>query len=91
MVRVPSAPPLAIFHNYIIITPVKIEWDLAMAQANLRKHKVSFEEAASVFSDPLARIIDDPDHSHDEDRFILLGISLESRLLVVCHCYREND
>jgi uncharacterized DUF497 family protein len=49
------------------------------------------EEAATVFSDPLARIIDDPDHSTDEDRFVLLGLSIESEVLVVCHCYREND
>lgn len=49
------------------------------------------EEAATVFSDPLARIIDDPDHSTDEDRFVLLGLSIESKGLVVCHCYREND
>lgn len=70
---------------------MRIEWDSGKAKANKKKHGVGFEEAASVFSDPLARIINDPDHSEDEDRFILLGVSLQSRLLVVCHCYREDD
>jgi hypothetical protein len=54
-----------------------------------RSMGVSFDEAATVFSDEHARLIDDPDHSEDEDRFILLGLSWSLRLLVVCHCYRE--
>lgn len=70
---------------------MKIEWDPLKADQNLQKHGVRFEEAASVFSDPLAQIIGDPNHSANEDRFILLGVSLESRLLVVCHCYRESN
>ncbi len=57
----------------------------------MRKHKVAFEEAATVFSDERALLLADPDHSDEEDRFILLGLSTTLRLLVVCHCYRAND
>jgi uncharacterized DUF497 family protein len=67
------------------------EWDENKAKTNLKKHGVSFEEAQSVFFDENARIIPDPDHSINEDRFIILGISLNVKLLVVCHCYRENE
>lgn len=66
-------------------------WDEKKAEENLVKHKVAFEEAKTIFSDPNARMIFDPEHSEDEDRFILLGISSGLRLLVVCHCYREDD
>ena len=66
-------------------------WDEKKARENLIKHKISFEEAQTVFSDPNARMIFDPEHSGDEERFILLGISSGLRLLVVCHCYREDD
>ena len=55
------------------------------------KHGVSFEEAQSVFWDETARLIDDPDHSEDEDRFLLLGYSLQARCLIVSHCYQESD
>jgi uncharacterized DUF497 family protein len=64
------------------------EWDPGKAASNATKHGVTFEEAKSVFSDERAKLIDDPDHSEDEDRFILLGLSSSLRLLVVCHCYR---
>jgi uncharacterized DUF497 family protein len=67
------------------------EWDPVKAAANLRKHKVSFEDAQTVFSDERARLIDDPDHSEDEERFLLLGLSSSLRLLVVAHCYRLTD
>ena len=67
------------------------EWDPKKSSLNLEKHGVSFEEAKSVFTDPFARLIADPDHSEEEDRFILLGASIHSRLLVVCHCIREHD
>ena len=67
------------------------EWDPAKAAANLRKHRVTFDEAATVFSDELALFMDDPEHSHDEDRFVLMGVSSSVRLLVVVHAYREND
>src|SRR3990170_1866047 len=56
-----------------------------------QKHGISFEEAQSVFVDENALMINDPDHSGDEDRFILLGLSASIRLMVVCHCYREHD
>jgi uncharacterized DUF497 family protein len=64
------------------------EWDPRKAAANVRKHGVSFEDAQSVFSDERARLIDDPDNSADEERFVLLGLSSNLRLLVVAHCYR---
>ena len=66
-------------------------WDNTKAKENLEKHNVSFEEAQTVFSDPNARMIFDTEHSGDEERFIILGISSALRLLVVCHCFREND
>jgi uncharacterized DUF497 family protein len=68
---------------------LNIEWDPQKAEANQEKHGVSFDEAATVFSDENGRLIPDPDHSDEEDRFILLGMSWSLRILVVCHCYRE--
>jgi len=70
---------------------MRFDWDPTKSKANLRKHGVSFEEAQGVFYDEHALLSGDPDHSADEDRFVLLGVSLNSRLLVVCHCYREKD
>lgn len=70
---------------------LRFEWDPAKAAANLQKHAVSFDEAASAFSDEHALVIDDPDHSEDEERFVLLGLSAKLRLLVVVHCYRERE
>jgi hypothetical protein len=70
---------------------ITFEWDPGKNVANKRKHGVSFEEARSAFSDQFARLIADPDHSDEEDRFVLLGVSIQARLLVVCHCLREND
>jgi uncharacterized DUF497 family protein len=67
------------------------DWDESKSRSNKKKHGVSFEEAKSVFLDPNARLIPDPDHSDYEDRFILLGLSERLRTLVVCHCYREGD
>ena len=72
------------------MSSIRFEWDPKKAQANLRKHKVSFEDAQSVFSDENALLIDDPDHSEEEDRFVLLGLSQSLRLLVVVHCYRAE-
>lgn len=66
-------------------------WDPKKAEKNLKKHKIAFEEAKTVFTDPNARMIFDPEHSTDEDGFILLGISSGLKLLVVCHCYLEKD
>ena len=70
---------------------LKFEWDQKKASANARKHKVTFEEAKSVFYDERARLIDDPIHSDDEERFVLLGMSSVVRALVVVHCYRESE
>lgn len=67
------------------------EWDERKAAANVKKHGVSFEEAKSAFYDDRAKLIGDPDHSEDEDRFVLLGLSSALRLLVVCHCHRGDD
>jgi len=67
------------------------EWDDKKSASNEQKHGVSFDEAKSIFTDQFARLIADPDHSDEEDRFILLGTSIHSRLLVVCHCIRMND
>jgi uncharacterized protein len=72
------------------MSELHFEWDRRKAVANEKKHGVSFEEAKSVFSDERAKLIDDPDHSDDEDRFILLGLSSTLRVLVICHCYREE-
>ena len=73
------------------MTAMRFVWDEAKADENLRKHGVSFEEASTVFADENARLKHDPDHSQEEDRFILLGFSAKLRLLIVCHAYREND
>ena len=73
------------------MSTLRLEWDERKATANLRKHGVSFDEAKSAFHDDNAQIIDDPDHSEEEDRFILLGLSSTLRLLVVCHCHRCED
>lgn len=70
---------------------LSFEWDPNKDTSNKRKHGVSFDEAKTVFSDEYARLIADPDHSEDEDRFILLGTSIYSRLLIVCHCLREGE
>ena len=70
---------------------IKFIWDANKAKSNTEKHGIAFTEAATVFDDDCARIIYDPDHSQAEDRFIILGISCTMRVLVVCHCYKEND
>lgn len=69
---------------------LSFEWDERKSVANASKHGVGFEEAKSVFVDERAKLIDDPDHSDDEDRFVLLGLSGALRLLLVCHCYRSD-
>ena len=69
---------------------LRFEWETRKASSNLKKHGVSFEEAKSVFYDENAKLISDPDHSEDEDRFILLGVSHSLRFILVCHCYRSE-
>ena len=70
---------------------LSFEWDENKAKSNLAKHGVSFEEAKTVFYDDAALIIADPDNSGQEDRFVILGFSANARILVVCHCYRDNE
>jgi len=70
---------------------IKFDWDKNKARINLVKHKISFEEAQSVFDDDNARLIFDPDHSESEDRFILLGLSCSLKILTVVHCYKDED
>jgi uncharacterized protein len=70
---------------------IRFEWDERKSRENKRKHGVSFEEAQTVFLDEKAIRYYDPDHSEDEDRFIMLGMSIRLRVLVVCHCFRSDD
>lgn len=70
---------------------LKFEWDENNNSTNKAKHNISFEEAQTVFYDEYALVIDDPEHSVDEDRFIILGFGNQAKLLVVCHCYRQAD
>ena len=69
---------------------IEFAWDDQKAQQNLRRHKVHFEEAATVFADPLARIYDDPDHSVTEPRFLLVGHSAAGRVLLVVHAEKGD-
>lgn len=73
------------------MSEIEFEWDPEKAAANLKKHGVSFEEASTAFWDDHALVIDDPDHSLDEERFVLLGLSSNVRLLTVVHCFRGKD
>ena len=70
---------------------LRFEWDERKNAQNRRKHGVSFEEARTVFLDESALLINDPDHSEPEERFVLLGLSSALRRLVVFHCYRRSD
>jgi len=70
---------------------IRFEWDRLKALANKRKHGISFEEAQTVFYDDNAVLFDDPDHSRGEDRFIMLGMSYQLRVLVVSHCERRGE
>ena len=69
---------------------IRFEWDARKASTNKKKHGISFEEARTVFLDENAKLIDDPDHSEEEDRFVLLGVSSSLKVMLVCHCYREE-
>ena len=70
---------------------LRFEWDKRKEKANVKKHGISFDEARTVFYDENAIQFFDPDHSDDEDRFILVGISFRLRIIVVCHCFWESD
>lgn len=70
---------------------LRFEWDEAKNRQNRSKHGIWFEEARSVFDDPASRVFFDPEHSENEDRFLIVGMSYVARILVVAHCYREAD
>ena len=70
---------------------ISFEWDVTKAASNQKKHGVTFDEAKTVFYDEFALQFFDGDHSDAEDRFIMLGLSSEARLLIVCHCERDGD
>lgn len=67
------------------------DWDTRKDKANTKKHGVSFDDARTAFYDETAVVFHDPDHSDDEGKFILLGLSLRTGVIVVCHCFRKND
>ena len=67
------------------------DWDENKNRINLEKHGITFEEASTVFFDDRAILFDDPEHSIDEDRFLLLGMSETAKVCIVCHCSRESD
>lgn len=70
---------------------IKFEWDNNKAQTNIEKHGITFQEASTVFLDENAILFDDPGHSVEEERFMLLGMSSQAKMLIVCHCYRSAD
>lgn len=70
---------------------IRFEWDENKNRINQKKHGISFDEAKTVFYDEEALVIDDPEHSEEEERFIILGLSSRANLLVVCHCCRDSD
>ena len=67
------------------------DWDENKNRINQEKHGISFEEASTVFFDERALLLDDPEHSMNEERFLLLGMSETAKICIVCHCYRESD
>ena len=73
------------------MSEIHFEWNKKKNEANLKKHGISFEEAKSVFYDQNAIEFFDEEHSHDEQRFLLLGFSDKLRLLLICHCFRKSD
>ncbi len=82
----------ALWYNALVIMEnLSFEWDNNKAKSNEVKHGITFEEAKTVFYDTDARVIPDPDHSITENRFIILGISHSVRILIVVHCYSQND
>jgi hypothetical protein len=70
---------------------VEFTWDQGKARSNERKHGIAFEEAVTVFVDENALLIPDPEHSSGEERFLILGMSFKLRILIVCHCYRQQE
>jgi len=82
---------MAIYNYNVVMIGLSFEWDERKSLLNKKKHGLSFEEAKTAFIDENALLIHDPDHSEEENRFILLGLSARLRILVVCHAYREDD
>jgi uncharacterized DUF497 family protein len=79
-------------HNYnVVIDEIYFEWNSKKNSVNIKKHHISFKEAATVFFDSNYIEIDDPDHSENESRLLALGFSSKNRLLIVCHCEIVND
>ncbi len=79
-------------NNYnIIMDIIKFEWDENKNQINQRKHGISFDEAKTVFYDEYAILFDDPEHSVDEDRFLIIGMTQKERVCIVSHCYRGQE
>lgn len=76
---------------YCPVSDLRFAWDPRKANENSRRHGVTFGEAQTVFLDENALLIGDPDHSDDEDRFVMIGLSARLRVLVVCHCYRTAE
>jgi hypothetical protein len=70
---------------------MNFDWDENKNQINREKHGIDFDEASTVFFDKKAILFDDPEHSGQEERFLLLGMSKTARVCIVCHCYRESD
>jgi len=70
---------------------MKFDWSPDKNKSNIRKHGVSFEEAETVFQDEMALELFDDEHSEEEDRYIIIGISSKTRELMVCHCYRNGE
>ncbi len=73
------------------MSKLRFDWDPHKNASNQKKHGISFEEAQTAFYDENGRMMHDPDHSEQEDRFILLGMTTKPRLLAVCHCYRSQE
>lgn len=79
-------------YNYNIgMGTIRFEWDENKNRLNQRKHGISFEEASSVFFDDFAILFNDPDHSEEEDRFLIIGMTGSVKICTVSHCYREDD
>ncbi len=75
----------------IIMEMIQFEWDDNKNEINKKKHGLSFEQAKEVFYDDNAVLFDDPDHSAEEERFLIIGMSASSKICIVSHCYRDND
>ena len=80
------------YKQYVIgAIMITFEWDTKKNEINKKKHQITFDEAESVFNDENGIVIDDPEHSIDEDRFVIIGFSNRLKILTVCHCYRDSD